>query len=111
MLPADDVTGSLSTVPFGPLLGEEDRRREMAALSTALDPQGDGSTVHWENPTSGNKGAITPVGHAYPADAKVCRAFLGEMSRSGDKTSIQGTACTASAGQWAVRDMKPFRRT
>ena len=43
MLPvSDDVTASNSTIPFARLLDEEDRRREKAALATALDPQGDG---------------------------------------------------------------------
>ena len=77
----EDVTGSSSPVPFGRMLDAEDRRREKAALATALDPQGDGATVHWENATSGSKGAITAVGHAYPADGKICRAFLGDLKR------------------------------
>ncbi len=111
MVPAnDDVTGALATVPFGQLLDEEDRRREKAALGTALDPQGDGSTIHWENPTTGHKGAITPVGHAYPDDTKICRAFLGDLQHEGTKRTIQGTACTVTAGDWAVKDAKPFTK-
>ena len=109
MLP-EDVTGSMATVPFGALLDEEDRRREKAALATALDPQGDGSTVHWENPTSGRKGALTAVAHAYPQDAKVCRAFLGELRDGTTSRSVQGTACALAAGDWEVRDVKPFKK-
>ncbi len=109
MLP-DDVTGSISKVPFGALLDEEDRRREIAALATSLDPQGDGSTVHWENPKSGHKGSLTAVGHAYPRDAKVCRAFLGDMHDGQTARAIQGTACTVAAGDWEVRDAKPVKK-
>jgi surface antigen len=110
MLP-DDVTGSLAKLPFGALLDEEDRRREKAALATALDPQGDGSTVHWENPRSGRKGALTAVGHAYPQEAKVCRAFLGDLrDGAGAAQTLQGTACMVSGGEWEVRDAKPFKK-
>jgi surface antigen len=103
LLPADGVTGSLaSPVPFGGLLDEEDRRREGAALATALDPQGDGATVHWENRKTRSKGSITASGRAYPADGKVCRGFVGQLSRETLNRSVQGTACTVAAGQWAV---------
>ena len=111
MLPdKDDITGSISVVPFGAMLDEEDRRREKAALSTALDPQGEGATVHWENPKTGRKGSITPVGHAYPEDAKICRAFLGDYHEGTDQRNIQGTACTVTAGEWIVKDSKPFKK-
>ena len=110
LLPSDEVTGSASPVPFGQLLDEEDRRREKAALSTALDPQGDGSTVRWENGKSGAKGAITAVGRAYTADGKVCRAFLGDLSRDALHRAVQGTACAVAAGDWELREVKPFAR-
>ncbi len=111
MLPAgDDITGSLATVPFGQLLDEEDRRREKAALATALDPQGDGATIHWENPKTGRKGSITAVGHAYPEDTRICRAFLSDLRQNGDPRTLQGTACTLTAGEWIVKDAKPFAK-
>lgn len=111
MLPAsDDVTGALSQVPFGQLLEEEDRRRERAALATALDPQGDGATIHWENPKTDHKGSVTPVGHAYPDDTKICRAFLSDLNHKGDLKTVQGTACSVNAGDWTVKDAKPFKK-
>lgn len=106
----DDVTGSITQVPFGQILDEEDRRRETAALATALDPQGDGATIQWENPKTRHKGSITPVGHAYAADSKVCRAFLGDLQHDGGKRTVQGTACTATAGEWVVKDAKPSKK-
>ena len=110
MLP-DDVTGSLAKVPFGALLDAEDRRRETAALATALDPQGDGSTVHWENQKSGRRGSITAVGHAYPQDTSVCRGFVGSMIEGATSRAVEGTACTvAAAGDWEVKDVKPFKK-
>lgn len=110
MMPADEVTASLAQVPFGPLLDAEDRRREKAALATALDPQGDGATIHWENPKTGRKGAITAVSHAYPVDNRVCRSFKGELTFDGGKRMTEGTACIVSAGEWALRDMKGAKK-
>lgn len=107
---ADEVTGSDSPVPFGRLLDEEDRRREKAALSTALDPQGDGSTVRWDNDKSGTKGAITAVGRAYTSDGKICRAFLGDLARETMHRTVQGTACAVAAGDWELREAKPFSK-
>ncbi len=107
LVPAsDDVTGSNSKVPFGRLLDEEDRRREKAALATALDPQGDGSAIRWENPKTGNKGMFTPQGHAFTIEGKVCRSFIGELKQDNDQKAILGTACAVAAGDWDVRTMK-----
>ena len=107
LMPAsDDVTGSNSKVPFGRLLDEEDRRRQKAALATALDPQGDGNAVRWENPKTGNKGLFTPQGHAFAIDGKVCRSFIGELKQDDDQKAILGTACAVAAGDWDVRTMK-----
>ena len=106
---ADDVTGSDSPVPFGRLLGEEDRRRELAALATALDPQGDGSTVKWDNMKSGNRGAITASAKAYSTDSKVCRAFVGELKQGDTTRKLQGVACTLAAGEWRVTEAKLAR--
>ena len=102
----EDITGSSSPVPFGRLLDEEERRREKAALATALDPQGDGLTVRWENTKTGSIGAITALGRAYPFDGKVCRAFVGDLKRGELHKTMKATACTVAAGDWAVRDVE-----
>lgn len=101
----DDVTGSLSKVPFGSLLDEEDRRREKAALATALDPQGNGAQVRWENADSGNTGSLTAVGPAYAAGPKVCRDFSGTLKTADTVKSVRSTACAVAAGDWVVTDL------
>jgi surface antigen len=107
---AEETTGSIKP-KIGKIADEEDRRRAAAALSTALDPQGDGRLVRWENPTTGNKGSFTAVGHAYPADTRVCRAFLGTVRQSDDDKTIQGTACTVAAGEWVITETKLFKKS
>ena len=110
LVPSDAVTGSISPVPFGGVLDAEDSRREKAALATALDPQGDGATVHWENLKSGHKGAISAKGRAYSNDGKVCRAFSSVAVGLGAKRSVDGVACAIAAGDWIVQTSKPTGR-
>ena len=102
-----DVTGSIPRVH---LLDAEDWRRAQAALATALDPQGNGSAVNWDNPDSGAKGSFVPVGKAYPLDGQVCRAFLAEIERKGQDRSLRGTACADRSGEWAVTEVNPWKK-
>jgi surface antigen len=78
----------------------------MAALGTALDPQGSGASVHWDNPQSGAKGSFTPTGQPYPVDAKVCRAFTAEISATESLEKLQGRACREKSAEWALTEVK-----
>jgi len=108
----DDATGSIhKTAPeLARGLEAEDKRRANAALATALDPQGEGGSVTWDNPPTGAKGGFTPVGHAYPADGKVCRAFLAEVSIKDAQERLQGTACREKTNDWTVTEVKPWHK-
>jgi surface antigen len=101
----DDATASIPAAPLERLLGPEDWRRARAALSTALDPQGDGSAVSWDNPQSGVKGSFTPIGKAYPSDAKVCRKFSTDVERKAGAKTMQGVACADKAGEWTIAEI------
>jgi surface antigen len=107
----DDVTGSISRPILTEGLGAEDKRRAKAAMTTALDPQGAGSTVAWDNPESGIKGTFVPVGKAYPENERICRAFLAEIDLKTAEKSLQGTACADKDGSWMVTETKPFKKT
>ncbi len=104
---ADDATGAIPSSPLERQLDAEDWRRAKAALSTALDPQGNGALVVWDNPQSGDKGSFTPAGKPYPSDDKVCRAFSSQINRKGDEQFMQGTACSDKGGEWTIRDVNP----
>jgi surface antigen len=113
-LTSDDpvVTSSIvpkAVSPLSPDLGEEDWRRARAALAVALDPQGSGSQVSWDNPDTSVKGSFTPVGQPFVADDKICRAFLASLTGTSGASSLQGTACRPSGGEWVIRDVKPFK--
>ncbi len=109
---AGDVTGSIRKPKpeLGVGLDNEDRRRAAAALGTALDPQGDGDGVTWDNPQTGAKGKFTPVGQAYPFDGKICRAFLAEVAAKDQMERLQGTACREKTADWTLTEVKPWRK-
>lgn len=107
---ANDVTGSIPppSAALSPFLDQEDWRRAKGAMGLALDPQGNGAPVSWDNPRSGARGAFTPVADAKPVDDKICRAFLAEIGGAAPARSVQGTACRDKAGEWVLGDVKPW---
>ena len=119
LVPEDEpkVTGSTTGAvvakpasPLSPRLGEEDWRRAKGALAVALDPQGNGASVSWDNPDSGFKGAFTPVGQPFVKNDEICRAFLSSLTSDKGGSSLQGTACRLSGGEWAIKDLKPWKK-
>jgi surface antigen len=92
------------------LLDSGDWLRAKAALSAALDPNGDGALIGWENPASGDKGSFMPVGKAYPSASGVCRVFLAKVDRNGTEQSLQGTACADKQGEWRIAGAKPWKK-
>ena len=117
-LSALDEDGPKSTGAIGPKsditlssdLDEEDWRRAKAALAVALDPQGPGTLVSWDNPATTRKGTFTPVGAPFVKNDEICRSFSAHLS--GPSTSaLQGTACRPSGGEWVLKDIKPAKGT
>jgi surface antigen len=117
-LSALDEDGPKSTGAIGPKsditlsadLDEEDWRRAKAALAVALDPQGPGTLVSWDNPATSRKGTFTPVGAPFVKNDEICRSFSAHLS--GPSTSaLQGTACRPSGGEWVLKDIKPAKGT
>jgi surface antigen len=112
LISGDDVTGSIgaSPSPLSSSLDAEDWRRARAALGVALDPQGNGAAVGWENPKSGSKGSFTPVGLAEPTGEKICRSFLAELGGGLPGQSLRGVACRDKMGDWSVNQVSPAKK-
>lgn len=105
----DESTGSISVrAAPGPArlpadLDQEDLRRANGALALALDPQGNGQPVKWDNPTSRLAGVVVPAGGPFVASDEVCRRFTTTITRpSGDRSDLAGTACKLSADEWHI---------
>lgn len=105
------ATGAIVSAPAAPLspdLDEEDWRRAKAALAVALDPQGPGTQVSWDNPETSMKGTFTPTGAPFVKNDEICRAFTAQLSGP-SQASLQGTACRPSGDEWAIKDVKPAK--
>jgi len=104
------TTAVKATSPLSPELSGEDWRRAKGALAVALDPQGSGSSVSWDNPDTETKGNFAPVGQPFVSSDEICRAFLATLVSKDGTRSLQGTACRPSGGEWAIKDIKPWRK-
>jgi surface antigen len=105
----DDVTGSITPAnPISTAMDVEDWRRARGAMALALDPQGNGAPVSWDNPKSGARGVFTPVGPAKPVGERICRSFLAEVGGSLPARAIQGAACRAGGGDWSIGEVAPW---
>ena len=102
-----DKTAALASLQAE--LGPEDMRRADGAMSVALDPQGNGAAVSWDNPQSGIKGSFVPVGGPFLRADEICRAFIASVQTQVRPVKLQGTACRPSGGEWAVRDVTPWK--
>lgn len=109
---SDDVTGSIpaKTPTLSNALDQEDWRRAIAALGVALDPQGGGASVNWDNPLTHAHGSFTPIGPPYPADGRICRAFVAEVGTKETHEQLQGAACRDKSTDWALIEVKPWRK-
>jgi surface antigen len=91
--------------PLSADLEEEDWRRAKAALAVALDPQGPGTQVSWDNPETSMKGSFTPTGVPYVKNDEICRTFNAQLSGSA-AASLHGTACRLSGEEWEIKEVK-----
>jgi len=93
-------------VLLSPDLNEEDWRRAKAALAVALDPQGAGTQVSWDNPETSMKGTFTPAGAPFVKNDEICRTFTAQLSGS-KSANLHGTACRPSGEEWTLKEVRP----
>jgi surface antigen len=103
---ADAIAEPLRTGGLSPRMNDEDTRRSQSALALALDPEGKGVPVNWDNPETGATGSFSASGDFYIKSNQLCRPFTADLAYSGAKESFKGKACRAGPGAWAILDSK-----
>jgi len=108
------TTGSISApkqvTTLSPALNEEDWRRAQSALALAVDPQGNGAPVSWDNPESGHKGSFVAAGPLYVLENRVCRSFIARLNKPDPDTTLQGSSCRLGPNDWVVKEVKPWKQ-
>ncbi len=113
----EETTASIAPAQsaiFAIPLDDEDWRRANAALSLAVDPQGAGLPVNWDNPASRRSGRFEPTGALALVGHTVCRPFRAlVMQKAHEKIAArevthEGQACRTGPSEWAMRDVKPL---
>ncbi len=95
------VAGALIGSEIGRRLDERDRMMyAQAAQYAAAQPAG--TTSNWENPGTGNRGAVTPTSATYRGtDGRTCRNFSEVITlRDGRTDQINGRRCQNADGSW-----------
>jgi surface antigen len=107
----DDVTGSIPkfSSPLSRSLDKEDWRRAQASLGVALDPQGNGLAVSWDNPQSGAKGSFIPTAPATLANDRLCRPFKAELGGTLARENLEGLGCRDKVGEWSITQLRPAK--
>ncbi len=112
---ADPIsTGSIerSDVLLYKALDQEDGRRAKAALAVALDPQGNGASVAWNNPQSGAKGTFVALAAPFTRNDRICRAFRAHVTPDPkSERDVDGSACRNAEGEWHIAEAKEAGKT
>lgn len=82
-----------------------------AAASEAVTRSGKDISIPWENPSTGARGTVTPLAAAYTQNGITCRDFLASYVRQSSQSWLEGEACRMEAGNWEVRNLKPWKRS
>ncbi|CAO3420710.1 RT0821/Lpp0805 family surface protein [Azospirillum doebereinerae] len=103
--------GKLATTAVGTLLGayagrELGRRFGDADQARASDAEeravANNQTITWNNPQSGNGGAIEPIRTYQDSSGQTCRDYTHTVTIEGKKEVARGTACRQGDGNWKL---------
>ncbi len=76
----------------------------------ALDPQGNGASVAWDNPQSGAKGSFVALAPPFLENDRICRAFKASVSAApAGQRRLGGSACRTDDGDWVLAEVKEHK--
>lgn len=103
------VAATSAGVLLGAFLGSEigrsldhaDRLAMERTTRTALETGRTGEPVRWQNPQTGNFGAVTPLATT-ESDGTVCRSYEQTITTAGRVQKGYGTACRQPDETWRI---------
>lgn len=96
------LLGGLLGNQVGASLDNADRVAYSQAAQTAFNDGGNGQTLPWNNPKSGNSGSITPKNYYQNSQGQYCREYTQTINVGGKTQSGYGTACRQPDGSWQI---------
>jgi len=85
-------------------LSDSDRKKLLKAEERALNAP-TGQEVTWNNPHTGNAGAIIPVHDKYAETGVYCRDFQQTVTAGPMRWNKGSTACQQVDGTWVVQSV------
>jgi surface antigen len=99
---AGALLGAFIGSEIGRTMDEVDRQRAEKAYERAtVAPVGE--TITWNNPNTGNSGAITPTRDGQSSTGAYCREFQQTVIIGGKEEQAYGVACRQPDGAWEIR--------
>lgn len=90
---------------------ENDLVHARIAVADAFSKGVSTRSTSWENPATGARGTITPIGTAYQRDGGgTCRDFLASYVHNENEAWLEGAACRGPDGRWTVTRLTPWSR-
>lgn len=99
------AVGTLLGAYLGNQVGSSLDRADQAAAGNAFNQAYAapvGQTINWNNPNSGNSGAITTTRDGYSSAGYYCREFQQTIKVGGKSQQAYGTACQQPDGTWQI---------
>jgi len=99
---AGTLLGSLIGSEVGKSLDKADLAYMNQTQQVALETAPSGTSTGWQNPDSGNSGAIVPQPAVQQADGTYCREFQQTITVGGNTETAYGQAYRQPDGQWEI---------
>ncbi len=96
------LAGALIGREVGFSLDQSDRLAMERNAQYALEHTQTNATTSWQNPDTGNNGAITPTQTYKTAEGRYCREYNQTITVGGAQQQAYGTACRQPDGNWKI---------
>ena len=93
--------GGLIGSEIGRSMDEVDQLKNDRAVQTATSAP-IGETITWNNPDTGNSGAVTPTRDGTASSGEYCREFQQTVTIGGKTEEAYGIACRKPDGSWEI---------